>query len=112
MMRADVIAKDTALEIPPPGPGLVTVTLAAPGSLISPALMAAVSWDALTNVVLRLAPAKRTVAPATKLDPLMVSVKSGPPATADSGLRELMTGTGLLMANATEAEVSGLPTVG
>jgi hypothetical protein len=45
-----------AVEVPPPGAGLKTVTLPAPGAEKSPARMAAVSVELLINEVLRLEP--------------------------------------------------------
>ena len=43
-----LIVKVAALEVPPPGAGLKTVTLALPAPAMSPAGTAAVSWVALT----------------------------------------------------------------
>ncbi len=43
-----MIAKDWALEVPPPGAGLYTVTVAVPAVTMSEAGIAAVSWVALT----------------------------------------------------------------
>src|SRR2546422_1020127 len=55
-----------AVEVPPPGAGLNTVTEAVPGVARSVAEMAAVSCVALTNVVVRAAPFQRTSEAATK----------------------------------------------
>ena len=110
----------TALDVPPPGAGLKTVTLAAPAVAISAAVMEAVNCVALTNVVVRLDPFHRTADPLTKLLPLIVSVKAAPPAAVEDGFRLLIAGTGLdatgaLMANVTAPEVpppgAGLKTV-
>ena len=72
--------------------GLCTETWAVPWAAISAAAIAAVNRVALTNVVPRAAPFQRTVAPDTKLLPLTVSVKAGPPAVALLGDRELSAG--------------------
>jgi len=40
-------------------------------------------------------PFQRTIEPATKFDPLTVSVNEGPPAVADTGFRLRIEGTGL-----------------
>ena len=45
---AALIVNVIALEVPPPGAGLKTVTLALPGLPMSPAGTDAVSWVALT----------------------------------------------------------------
>lgn len=61
-----VIVKFTALEVPPPGGGLVTVTCALPELAISPAKIAAVSCPELTKVVARLEPFQSTCEALTK----------------------------------------------
>lgn len=53
---APVITSEIADEVPPPGLGLNTVTLAAPGTAMSAAGMAACNWVAETNVVGRVLP--------------------------------------------------------
>ncbi len=53
---AGLIVKVCGLDVPPPGAGFTTVTLAVPAVAMSAAAMAAVSWVVLTNVVVRLDP--------------------------------------------------------
>ena len=65
----DLIVNETALEVPPPGAGLRTVTLAVPVVTISVAGIKAVSCVPLTNVVVRLEPFHRTIEPFTKSVP-------------------------------------------
>jgi len=115
MVGADVLVtvKASALEVPPPG--LATVTCAVPAAATSVAGMAAVSWVALTNVVVRAAPFHFTVAPLTKLVPVTVRVKAGLPAWALFGDSAVMVGTGALPVtvnvNAFEASPSGFTTM-
>jgi hypothetical protein len=73
--------------------GVVTVTLAVPAAAIWLAETAAVSFVALTNVVLNALPFHFTVAPETKSAPFTVSVKATPPAVAEAGLKLVMVGT-------------------
>jgi hypothetical protein len=82
-----------AAEVPPPGAGLTTVTLAVPAAAMSVAGIVAVSCVGETNVVARAAPFQFTVEPLTKLPPLAVSVAAGPPAVAPDGLMLPRTGT-------------------
>src|SRR4029453_5828412 len=72
--------------------GLATVTCAVPAPAMSAAGIAAVSWLALTNVVVRLVPFHLTVAPLAKFEPVTVNVNAGPPACAGLGERELSVG--------------------
>src|SRR5919108_337093 len=94
-----------AAETPPPGTGVTTVTLAVPAAAMSAAVMAAVSWVALTTVVVREAPFHCTVLPGTKPVPVAVSVKAPPPAVALVGDTDVSVGTGLLTENVCAAEV-------
>ena len=89
-VEAPVIVKVRALETAPPG--FCTVTEALPAAAISAAVIAAVSWVALTKVVVRFAPFQRTTEPLTKLLPFTVSVKAGPPAAALLGESEVNVG--------------------
>src|SRR5262245_11589569 len=68
--------------------GLATVTWAVPAAAMSAAVIAAVSWVALPNVVARLLPFHRTLVPLTKFEPVTVSVNPGPPACAELGVRD------------------------
>jgi hypothetical protein len=76
------MVKFIALEVPPPGAGLVTVTAVVPVEAMLVAGMAAVSCVELMNVVAGAEPPKLTIEPATKFVPLIVSVKAAAPATA------------------------------
>src|SRR5579863_10167830 len=85
-----------AFEVPPPGVGFITVTLAVPAVLI--ALAGTLAWSTvpLTNVVVSWPPFQLTFDFETKLPPLTVSVKEGPPAKPVFGESEPILGTGLL----------------
>ena len=98
----------TALEVLHLAPGLTTVMLKVPGWRISLSLIVAVKTDGEDglNVVFRFELLRRILESSIKLDPLTVSVKSGPPSRTDAGFKELMKGTGLLMLNETAGEVS------
>ena len=72
-----------------------TVTGTLPAAAMSPAGIAAVSWPAPTNVVVRSEPFQRTTEPSTKPDPLTVRVKSGSPAITEVGESVVIAGAGL-----------------
>src|SRR5580693_96508 len=92
------------LEVPPPGPGLLTVTLAVVAVAMSVAGIAAVNRVPLTKVVVRALPFHNTVEPATKPAPLTVRVNADPPGAAADGTRGWsMNGTGLLLARTAKA---------
>ena len=91
-----LIVKDRVPDVPPPGAGLVTVTVAVPAVAMSAAVIAAVSCVALANVVVLAAPLNFTSDVDTKPVPLTVRVKAAPPAVALVGEREVSVGTGLL----------------
>src|SRR6187549_1851232 len=86
---ADTVNVD-APEVAPPG--LATETWAVPAVAMSAAAIAAVNCVLLEKLVVRDAPFQRTAAPETKLLPLTVSVKAGPPAVALAGTSELIAG--------------------
>jgi hypothetical protein len=100
-----LIAKVTAADVPPPGVGLLTVMLADPALAMSLAGTGAVSWLALTKVVVSAVPFHFTTELATKLAPLTVSVKAAPPTVAPVGATDAMLGAGLLMGNVVAADV-------
>ena len=56
-----LIVKVLAVDVPPPGVGLKTVTAAVPVAAMSLAGMAAWSWVLLMNVVVRLLAFHRTI---------------------------------------------------
>ena len=70
------IVNVSALEVPPPGAGLTTVTLAVPTLVMSTAEIEAVSWEVETKLVVRDAPFQRTSAPLTRPLPLTVRVNA------------------------------------
>ena len=88
--------KFVAVDVPPPGTGLVTVTPKVPAVAMSAAVIAAVTWVALTNVVVRALPLNFTLDPETNPVPLTVRVKAVPPAVALEGESEEIVGTALL----------------
>jgi hypothetical protein len=100
-----LIVKVRALEVPPPGAGLTTVTWAVPAVAMSPAAMAAVSWVAETKVVARGLPFQRTTELELKPLPVTVSVNAALPAYAVAGLRLVVVGTGLLTVKDSAFEV-------
>ena len=89
-----VTVKFIALEVPLPGAGLVTVTAIVPVEAMLAEAMVAVNCVELTNVVAGADPPKLTIEPATKLPPLIVSVKAAPPATLPFGETEEIVGVG------------------
>jgi hypothetical protein len=92
-------------DVPPPGAGFVTVTLNVPAVAMSATVIDAVTFVALTKVVVLAAPLKFTTEVATKLVPFTVRVKAAPPADALVGDSEVIVGTGLLTANGELADV-------
>src|SRR5919201_621245 len=93
--------------------GLATVTDGVPAVAISVFGIAAVSWVALPNVVVRFAPFQRTTAPFTKFVPFTVSVNPGPPAVAVFGDSDVSVGAGAVTVNVSAFDVvpSGFNTV-
>jgi hypothetical protein len=90
-----LIVNDTAFDTPL-GAGFVTVTVAVPAVAISAAVIAAVNFVVLTNVVVLVAPLNFTTDVDTKPVPFTVRVKAAPPAVALVGEREVSVGAGLL----------------
>jgi len=89
-----LIVNVCALDRPPPGAGLNTVTGAVPAVAMSLAEIVAVSWVLLPYVVARSAPFHRTTDDVMKFVPVTVSVKAAPPATKLLGDSELSVGVG------------------
>src|SRR5262245_26349272 len=86
-----------ALEIPPPGAGLNTVTWAVPGAATSEARIFAVNCVGETKLVTRSAPFQRTTELTIKLDPFTVRVNAAAPGGADAGLMLVVAGTGFVL---------------
>ena len=91
-----VMVKVAVLDVPPPGAGLKTVTLAVPAVATSLAGIVAVSTVLETNPVVRSLPFQRTFALLTKFVPVMVRVNPPLPATVVDGLIVVIVGAGLL----------------
>jgi hypothetical protein len=84
-------------EVPPPGAGLNTVTVAVPVATMSAAGTVAVREVALTNVVASAVPFHCTTELLTKFVPVAVSVKPAPPTFAEDGEIKMSAGAGLLL---------------
>jgi hypothetical protein len=100
-----LIVNITAPELPPPGAGLTTVTIAVPAVAMSAGVIAACKLVLERKVVARALPFHSTVAEETKLDPVTVTVKAAVPATTAFGFREVTVGTGLSTVNVNPLEV-------
>jgi hypothetical protein len=87
--------KNWKFDVPPPGPGLTTAIVAVLGVAMSDAVIAAFSFEELTNVVARGPPFQYTTDPETKPMPVTVMVKAGPPGAVDAGTIGSRCGTGL-----------------
>jgi hypothetical protein len=94
---AAVTKKLTLPDVPPPGAGLDTVTVALPTVAMSAAVMVAVSCVLLTNAVARALPFQFTTDDDTKPEPVTVNAKPAPPAVAVPGESEVRAGVGLLV---------------
>src|SRR5205823_15102134 len=84
---AFVISKYVALEVPPPGVGLNTVTEAVPGKATSATGTVAVNRSLLINVVANPVPFHLTVAPGTNPVPVTVRLKACPPGATAVGTK-------------------------
>lgn len=80
------------LEVPPDDDGLLTVIVFNAPRATSEAVIVACTWLAEMNVVGRLLPLNWTVEADMKFDPFTVSMKSGPPATVELGLKDAIDG--------------------
>ena len=105
----------SALDMPPPGPGVRTVTWAVLGAATSLDGIIAVSCVGLTKVVVRLLPFHWTTELATNPLPATASEKVPATGTVEEGDREVRIGAGLLMVKIRPFEVppagAGLTTV-
>ncbi len=86
--------KVLAVDVPPPGVGLVTVTCAVPAVERFAAGTDAVTLVLLPKVVVRAVPAQFTTVPETKFEPVTVRVKAAPPAVPLVGESEVTLGSG------------------
>lgn len=89
------MAKSGLNELPPPGGGLFTNSVAVPALAKSAAGIAAVICVELTNVVGFAVPLKKATAPLTKLEPLIVKVNAPEFCFAETGANDVMSGAGL-----------------
>jgi transcription initiation factor TFIIIB Brf1 subunit/transcription initiation factor TFIIB len=99
------IVNVSGLEVPPPGAGVITVTMAVPAVAMSAAVIAACRLVLETKVVVRGLPFHWTVEEETKFVPVTASVNAAPPAPAELGFSELAVGDGLLIVNVSGLEV-------
>ena len=91
---AEPIVTSRLFDVPPPGAGEKTLTLATPAVAMSAAPIAALSCVLLTNVVGRELPFHFTTEDDTKPVPFTVSVKAGPATVTCAGDSEATDGTG------------------
>jgi hypothetical protein len=89
-----LMANVAALEVPPPGPGLVTVTCAVPADARSACVMVAVNCVLLTNVVARSEPFHFTEDALMNPEPLSVKVAAALPVIALVGANVPIFGAG------------------
>ena len=87
-----LIVNGMPAELPPPGPGFATVTFAVPAVAMSAAVIAAVSWVELINVVALETPLNFTTDIDMKPAPFTVNVKAAPPVVALGGTIEISVG--------------------
>jgi len=80
-----IMVKGTGFELPPPGLGLTTVTLAVPALETIVAGTTAVNSPVFTNVVARGVPFQFTTDPDTNPAPLTVNTNPGPDGATAAG---------------------------
>jgi hypothetical protein len=100
-----LIVKVSPLDVPPPGVGFITVTVAVPAVAISVAGTEAVTCVGLTYVVCSPFLFHFTVEVETKFVPVTVSVNAGPPAAALEGESEVAPGSGLSIVKGSPLDV-------
>jgi hypothetical protein len=91
-----LIVRFWMFEVPPPGPGVITVMAAVPAAARSLPGIAAVSCVDDTNVVVRVEPANRTTEVVTKFDPFTVRVNAPSPYVLLVGEILVVAGAGAL----------------
>src|SRR4249919_2985035 len=89
----------SAFDVPPPGVGLNTVTLAVVATVKSEAGIVADSCVELTNCVARSAPFHLTIELGVNPPPVTTSVTAGPFIGDTFGVRRVIAGAGLLIVN-------------
>jgi hypothetical protein len=92
-------------EVPPPGAGFETVTIAVPTEAMSATVISACRLVLETKVVARAVPFHWTAEDETKPVPVTVNVNAALPANAELGFRDMAVGIGLLMVNVVPPEV-------
>jgi hypothetical protein len=90
-----LIVKVSALDVPPPGVGFITVTVAVPAVAMLLAGTEAVNFVSLTYFVVSPFPFHSTLEVETNFVPVTVRVNAAPPAVALEGESVLSAGTGL-----------------
>jgi hypothetical protein len=100
-----LIVNANPLDVPPPGVGVETVTVAVPPDAMSAASIPACKLVPETNVVARAVPFHCTVEEVMKFAPVTVSVNAAPPAVAEFVLKDVIVGAGLLIVNANPLDV-------
>ena len=108
----EVIEKVTRFEVPPPGVGLVTLTVGDPALATSLARIAAVTCVALTYVVVFTAPLKLMMELLRKPVPVTVRVKADEPAVALAGESLVMAGAGFRAAETVKVTMFEVPPPG
>src|SRR5207245_5855746 len=93
---ATAIVNGKAVEVPPSGAGLNTVTCAVPGVRMSVARIVAWSSVVRRTVVGRFAPFQRTTELETKLLPFTFKTKPPVPAATMAGVRDPTEGSGVV----------------
>src|ERR1700676_467861 len=89
-----LIVKVSALDVPPPGAGVVTLTIAVPAEAMSAAVIAACKLVLEPKVVARALPFHCTVEDDMKLAPVTVRLNAAPPARVKPGFRDAAVGVG------------------
>jgi hypothetical protein len=95
-LTMNAMVKVAADDVPPVS---VTVTFAEPAVAIRLAGTAAVTWVALTNVVVSAVPSQFTIALESKFVPFTVRVNATPPGAAEGGERLVIAGVAGLIVN-------------